>query len=431
VANGAVELGRRSRAALAAAGTLFILALMVASAFQAHAQDRLVVLGFFTGPQGEQVQEFLNEYGEANGVDVELILASSWIDLADRAVSMSVGGIAPDLIFSDQLRMHQLRGAGMVEPLNPWIERSGVDMSIFPTPVLRAMSFGGEVYGLPIAAALFNAYYNASRFEERGLDPIPADWTAPGWDWDEFVTTAQRLTYDTSGDGVPDHFGVQGFGSFGVNMIGMWGLHWVNEDRTRFVGTSPEVVEAMTRIWSLWTEYGVMGGSFTGGTAGMTFSQTQFLATLASLGDNLFNWSIGVVPKGTERPSQVGVLGFYMHSHSRNKEAAWQLLRFLGTTYEAAARMSQITERMPVQPDAVARWAESWQARFPGVPIASVIQAFDYAWDWWAINGASAGEHLQLMTEMSQRVVQGELAPRQAIELYAPAFQALLDSERR
>jgi len=294
------------------------------------------------------------------------------------------------------------------------------------------MSFGGDVYGLPVTASLFNVYYDVARFEERGLNTIPSDWYARGWDFDEFVSTAKRLTYDTSGDGAPDHFAVQSFGSLGVNMIGMWGLHWVNEDRTRFVGTDPEVVEAMTRIWSLWTEHGVVGGSFLGGSAGMTFSQTQFLATMASSGDDLKEWSLGVVPEGSTREaSQVGVLGFYMHAHSQNKESAWELLRYLSTSPEAATRLSEITERMPIQPEAVMIWAESWQRRFPNVPIYSAIQAFDFAWDWWAINGASAGQHLSLMTQMARQVVQGELPPRQAIEQYAPSFQELLDSERQ
>lgn len=409
--------------------TVLCLGLSLGAAAQSN---RVVVLGYFAPDQAPQMEAFLKEYGAANGVDVELLLATSWVDLADRAVSMSAAGIAPDLIFSDQLRMHQLRGAGIVEPLDPWIERDSIDMSIYPPALLAVMQFGGNVYALPVSASLFNIYYNASRFDERGLPAIPSDWTSPGWDWDEFVTTLQRLTYDVSGDGVPDHFGTQGLGSNGVNMIGLWGLHWVNEDRTQFVGTNPEVVDAMTRIWSLWTDHNVVGGNFLNGTAGMTFVQTQFLGTLADRGDELFDWSIGVLPRGTTRAgNQVGVAGFYMHAHSHNKEGAWELLKYLGTTQEAGTRIFEITNRMPIQPQAAAQWAADWQNRVPGLPIFSVIQGFDYVWDWWAINGASAGDHISLMGQMAQRVIRGELSPRAAIEQYAPQFQALLDSERQ
>ena len=418
---------RRRLAALAAG-----VALLFALTFGAAAATKLTLLGIFPGDQAGQMQEFLNQWGGPRGVEVELVLATSWPELADRAITMTAAGVGPDLIFSDQLRMHQLRGAGIVQPLDAWMERDGVGDGIFPPALLAVMQFGGSTYALPTNASLFNIYYNASRFQERGLEAIPADWNSPGWNWDDFVATLQRLTYDTSGDGTPDHWGTPSLGTFGVNMIGLWGLHWVNEDRTRFVGTDSEVIEAMTRIWSLWTEHGVIGGNFLNGTAGMQVVQTQFLATLATQAQDLFEWSIGVLPRGTTRAgNQVGVVGFYMNAASPNKDVAWELLRYLGTTGEAGTRLFEITNRMPIQADAAARWAADWEARIPGLPIWSVIQGFDYVWDWWAINGASAGDHIALMNEMGQRVVRGELSPRQAIEQYAPRFQALLDSERQ
>lgn len=416
---------RRGWSALFAAALVVALSAVVAA-------EPLVLLGTFPAAQAEQIQEFLDEYGRENGVEVELLNATSWVDLADKALTMSAGGIAPDVIMSDQLRMHQLRGSGIVRPLDAWIDRDGVDISAVPPGLLATMQFAGETYALPTHASLFNIYYNASRFEERGLDAVPSDWDTTGWSWDDFVAALQRLTYDTSGDGAPDHFGSSSFGHYGVNMIGLWGLHWVSEDRTRFVGTDPAVVEAMTRIWGLWTERNVIGGNFLGGTSGMFFSQTQYLATMAARGDELFDWSIGALPRGTTRAgNQVGVLGFYVASDSAQPEAAWQLVKYLGTSEAAGTRLYQITNRMPIQRESVANWALEWEERVPGLPIQSVIQGFDYAWDWWSINGSSAGDHLALMTEMGQAVQAGRLSPQVAIEQYAPRFQALLDGERQ
>src|SRR5690606_28699111 len=129
----------------------------------------------------------------------------------------------------------------------------------------------------------------------------PVDWTAEAFGWDEFVTTARRLTRDPAGSGTPTVFGLQSFGwdNSGSNYLRMWGLALTDRSVTEWYGDSPEVIAAIEKMAALSTEFGVVGGSLIRGTAAMVPDQAFLLNNLRNVTD--IEWNVAVLPKGTVR----------------------------------------------------------------------------------------------------------------------------------
>jgi multiple sugar transport system substrate-binding protein len=85
----------------------------------------------------------------------------------------------------------ELIKAGLLLPLDPYIQRSGFDLKS-QGPSLDQLRFDGRIYELPYAVQPDVLLYNRTMFRKAGLPPPRAGWT-----WDEFRAAAQRLTEGT------------------------------------------------------------------------------------------------------------------------------------------------------------------------------------------------------------------------------------------
>src|SRR5690606_7385232 len=63
-------------------------------------------------------------------------------------------------------------------------------------------SFGqGRLYGIPEESAVRGTFYNVTLFEEAGLDQPPELFARGGWNWETWLSSAQKLTeVDSSGE---------------------------------------------------------------------------------------------------------------------------------------------------------------------------------------------------------------------------------------
>ncbi|TMV18564.1 sugar ABC transporter substrate-binding protein [Paenibacillus thermoaerophilus] len=94
------------------------------------------------------------------------------------------------LMFSDAAAYAQRVGLGMVEPLDPFLQKEGVD---FASEYKVDTLMNGKYYALP---GKFNPWYvllNKTHLKEAGLE-VPKDWT-----WDEFMDYAKKLTKTENG----------------------------------------------------------------------------------------------------------------------------------------------------------------------------------------------------------------------------------------
>lgn len=404
---------------------LVALAVLVLSV---SAQARSVsIIGPFQNWAAE-LDEAFARFTEKTGVEVEVILATSWPDLYEKVVTMSAAGVPPDVVYGDNLRIMDLGERGLLKALDPLAEADPLDLSRYPALVLDGLRIRGRLYSLPTAISIHANLYNVDLFQAMGVPPLPTDWLGPELTWDEFVEMSKKFTVVGS-DGTASRFGLAAFGySGGFNMIGLWGVQDVDPDRTRYLGTDPAVIRALEQTTGLWTEHQVVGGSFYNQTAAMWPVQPVVLNELLRLrrsGDPL-NWRAAILPMGTTRASQASFHSLGITVNALNEENAWALVKFLAYDPEGVVLFTRAENRVPVLRESAMDFVDRWSREFPEGDVHVYTEAVQVLWDWRIISGAGASEILQYMTQAWNLIRTGQSSVSDAIHQIAPLVNAAL-----
>ncbi len=393
------------------------------------AAEKITFMGVFVN-WGPELEQALANFTARTGIEVELLQGTNWPDMMQKVKTMAAGGIPPDVVYGDNLRIMELAELGLLAPLEQVAADNGVNLTVYPQVVLDGLRIGGRLYSLPTAVSIYASFYNVDLFDKAGVNPLPTNWASNSLNWDEWVSLAKKLTVDVNGDGVTDQYGLGGFGyQGGFNMIGIWNATDVTPDRTKYLGTDPSVIRALEFTTKLWTEHGVVGGAFYSGTAAIFPAQPvqlNNLLTRAKAGD-LFNWSLGILPKGDVRAAQTGFHSLGLSVDSKNPSAAFELIRYLAYDREGAILFTRAENRVPVLPDTGRESIQRWNAEFPSGNTQVLVDAIPYLWDWRVISGRGGSEILNLMTEAFNYIRSGEKSVRDAIETIAPKMQAALE----
>lgn len=409
--------------------TLLILGVLILSISTfATAAQKVTFIGKFTG-WGPELEQAVKNFQAKTGIEVEVMVATSWPSLIEKVKTMTAAGLPPDLIYGDNLRIMELAELGLLAPLEEISAKNGVNLNNYPSMVLDGLRLKGKLYSLPTSVSIYATFYNVDLFDKAGIGYLPTKWTTNDLGWDEWVALASKLTIDTNGDGVPEQYGLGGFGSNGgFNMIGLWNASDVTEDRTKYLGTDPSVVRALEMTTSLWTEYGVVGGNFFNGNAAIYPSQSQQLNALQQRAEagGLFNWSLGVLPKGDTRVAQTGFQSIGLSKFSSNSEAAFALAKYLAYEREGAILFTRAENRVPILAETSRDALQRWSAVFPNSNTSVLIDAIPVLWDWRVISGIGGSEILTLQAEAFKYIRNREKSVRDALEFIAPRIQAAL-----
>ncbi len=210
---------------------------------------------------------------------------------------------------------------------------------------LRAsLEINGNLYGVPMRAGTDGALiYNKAIFRERGIDNPPETW-------EELVSLAKELTFTrTSGEQV------YGLVDMGVKQEGPFSFgRWIRTRDGDFmtldyevtVSTSPEVVQTLREYKELY-DAGALGPNwssqtnsdritlFKSGRAAMIGAGADYVAQLTGE-DGIPRDDIGVVPippaEGYEVTHPIVFQwAFVIPKGSRNKDAAWDFVRFMSS----------------------------------------------------------------------------------------------------
>lgn len=149
---------------------------------------------------------FVNGWGGARIPLVEKMIADfeaiyPWITVQNEVVTLGTvpeqlmlqvaGGTAPDVVMYDRADIPNFVHHNLVQPLDPYIERSQFDLSIFYEPEIRSAQFQGSTWSLPLptAGAKQLTFYNIDLLEQAGLSEADFPRT-----WEELEAVARRLT---------------------------------------------------------------------------------------------------------------------------------------------------------------------------------------------------------------------------------------------
>lgn len=258
---------------------------------------------------------------------------------------------------------------GLLENLTPYIERDINLFSDIPQPFFDLTTVENEVYGIPMDSQAGTILYNIRAYNEAGLALPSADWT-----YDDLKENARRLTVHTSDNKITRHGfrvptsrnWIPAVWAFGGDIFDSW------TNPTRFTGNSDALINVLQYYNELveinavqdWDTHRVAGtsGSFIEQTSAML--QTNTFAFASIYGNTEFEWDVLPLPSGP-----AGKSGFinahqrFMFRHSRNKEEAWEVMRFFASDEARRVRV-RTSGSMPVHLSII---REEW-LQLPGVP---------------------------------------------------------------
>jgi len=337
-----------------------------------------------------------------------------------------------------------------------------------PALVKSYESSEGQI-GLPFAVYPSAIFYNASLFDEAGLEYPPAKYGANNgpatykldgkdveWNWDTVKTVAQRLTVDANGKNASE----DGFDKTKVVQYGFtWnfegqpsylGAFWANGSYLKDDGKTVEFPEAWKAAWK-WTYDGIWGtqpfipngqvqGSadfgngnpFNSNKVGMVDQPVWYTCCMGTV----TSWDAGALPayKG-KVAGRVDADTFRIWKGTQHKAEAFQVLTYLVTTgvqklIIGSKDLPAAYGALPARAEDQAPWLEAKKVQFPWVKNWDVVTAglsfpdapsaeswFPNYNEGWNATGA----------EYSRWLNTGDLDMDKEIETFLSDLQAIVD----
>lgn len=320
-----------------ALGSALILVLLLTLTMSASAQD-VTIKWFVRWPQirvDNVAMPVVEAFTEATGIGVEFEAIASGSDYYTKLQTTIAGGTPPDVFYPATHIANAYASKGALLTINEFVERDGIDLSVFDPTILANYMIDGELHCLPIDHAALVVYYNKEIFDAAGVD-YPVD----GWTWDDFVETAQALTLDSDGDGVTDQFGVETFRNYWPMVV------WTNTDRglfddirhpTEFYGMDQGVIDSVQFVADLILEHNVMPSDeqradisdlFAAGKSAMNVVGHWRMQRYLDAG---FDFDMAALPLGESGKAVNRADGscFAISADTEHPEAAWELVKFL------------------------------------------------------------------------------------------------------
>lgn len=328
-------------------------------------------------------------------------------------------GSIPDVFFLWPTPAYAAKG--VLENLEPWIQKSGYDVDDYWPFLLDSARYQGDVYGLPRDIEAHVLYYNKKVFDEAGVAYPTDDWT-----WDDFLAAAEKLTVkDSSGRVTRYALGMEG---------GKW-AHWVGQaggqvlddlvNPSRCTLDTPESMKGIQFFADLINKgYAMRAATLNqqGGDAAVfeagqvaTIIQNPSRVSTFNANPNLdYDVAAVPIPAGGQRWNPNGGAAWVMSAHSKHKEEAWLFLSWLQSKgggqsiYTRAGEISPALRSVAGSPEFLNLGQPANRKAFVIAGEAARPGAFGYFPEWDELSESIINPQLE-------RIWAGEATPQEVI----------------
>jgi len=345
-----------------AAAAMVLAALAIGSGIAAAGTKKPAAtnLTIWVGWSARELAEFkkvVQEY-DAKNKNVEVKVVGGIND--DKIIASLRAGSGPDVVssFTSQNVGIYCSSGGWID-LAPYLKQSKVNIGIFPKTTQYYTQYKGTRCALPLLADVTGLYYNKAMFKAAGLSGPPKTF-------DELTTMAKKLT-KRNADGSLKVVGFDPFFGFYQNTAGayqpLFNGKYFNGDKSA-IGADPAWAKFLRWQKSLIDWYGYKNLVKWQTGAGDEFSASHAFETgkLAMMMDG--EWRVafiaaehpelkyGTAPMPTASPALYGagyvngtIIG--IPKNGKNRDAAWDLVKYLTTNDHALATFSNGIRNVP------------------------------------------------------------------------------------
>ena len=280
----------------------------------------------------------------------------------DKIIAAIRGGNAPDIAqsFTADNTGAFCSSGGWID-LKPYMDKSGIQEGMFPQAVQSYTQFDGKRCALPMLADTYGLYYNKDLFEKSGI-------TSPPKTMSELTEDAKKLTV-REGDSfkVVGFDPAQGFYENAPAHYGpLFGANWVDGGNKSAISKQPGWVEFMKWQKGLIDFYGFdklrrwqagagdefsAQNAFERGKLAMAIDGEYRTAFIKAEHPDL-NYGTAPMPVSDSHPELYGagyvtgnIVG--IPKGAKDKEAAWELVKYLTTDQHALSVLSNGLRNVP------------------------------------------------------------------------------------
>lgn len=278
-------------------------------------------------------QEFENQNPDIK-VEIETI---GYNDYFTQMQTRVASGSAPDAYELNYENFVAYAKKGVLKQLDELFESTGFDQSLVNKQALDAFKTDDAQYGLPASFSNVIMFYNKELFDQAGVGYPDDQWT-----WTEMNDAAAKIReLDANTYGI---FQPVTFNEF-FKSVQQNGGSLLNEELTEFTLNTPQNVETLKHLADRIVDTNVMPTDaqlsgmgdwdlFKSGRLGMLVTGIWAFSDFA---DNItFDWDVAVEPGNTEKATHFFSNGFVINQDSKVSEAAFEWIKFMSSSKEAA-----------------------------------------------------------------------------------------------
>lgn len=287
---------------------------------------------FWDGNWQEAVWPEVEALWNAEHPDIK-VEAEFQADLAnDKYMLALTNGTAPDVMACALDWVTTFGSAELLEPLDGYIAKDSLDVNQYVAGANQASTIGGKLYGLPFRSETHVLFYNKDMLEAAGFTKAPETW-------EEVEKVAAACTKD----------GVYGYGLCGtnysnfsfqyINMLRSSGGELLSEGNTKSEFSSDIAIQTAQTYKdlmayapaSLLENDNVANRTlFSSGKIAMYCSGIYDVEVIQETNPDL-NFACAMIPtaNGAERNTILGGWSVAIAESSKEKEAAWEFVKFL------------------------------------------------------------------------------------------------------
>jgi multiple sugar transport system substrate-binding protein len=356
-----------------------------------------------------------------------------WSDYFTKIQTLWASGdsqAVPDVLFLWPTPRYAAEG--VLENLDPWIEKSGYNLDDYWPALLESASYNGSVYGFPRDIGLEVLYYNKDIFDEAGVEYPTDEWT-----WDDLLAAAEKLTV-VEGSGRVSRYALGMEGGKYQLWSGQNGGSILDDMRnpSKCALTEPAAMEGIKFFADMMDKNYAMrdanlsqaGGDAAVFQSGQVAMIIQNASRVSAFNQAEMNYDVAPVPipEGGQRAASAGGAAWTMSALSDNKEAAWTFLSWLQSTNGGQRLYTASGEIFPAL-ESTARSDAFLEAAAPPTNREafliegenSKIGRFGYFPEWGELDGSIISPGLQ-------RIWSGEATVEEALPQICAEVDAFL-----
>jgi multiple sugar transport system substrate-binding protein len=384
------------------------------------------VMTFFTIDTPE-IEESVIASFEADHPDIDIELEMlPFSDYFTKLKTIIAGGDAPDVAAMNFENLQQFASLGALAELDPFIEKDNFDMTQYYETTVGMHQYEGKQYGLPATFSTVPLFINKTLFDEAGVSYPDGTWT-----WDDLIQAGKKLTQDKDGDGIIDLYGYAA--AWWPMYVFLNNASFFTEDG-KCALSSPEAVEGLQKMADLTLVEHIAptrADLATQSDWDMFIAGKLAMFPLGPWGigpyqDSIqdFEWDVAEHPAMAQKATFLFGNAYSITSESKNKEAAWEFVKFAAGVPGGTIRQLGGYEVSPVKYVAESQFLSALEGK-PPANAHLFLDITSYAYTppghpmWNEISSAIWAE-LEL-------ALLGEQTVQEAMEKACPQVDVLLE----